>query len=114
MLVVLLPYWNALGMFRATMSYYQATWRNYRASGSFRQLGIGVLAGVEARGAGEGRVSADRHGAGFQPEWLSVVFHVDRAVALFLSESGVVDDQCFAVFVVRRVDRVWGAGGVSV
>jgi len=32
MLVVLLPYWNALGMFRATMSYYQATWRNYHAS----------------------------------------------------------------------------------
>lgn len=31
-LAVLLPYWNALGMFRATMTYYEATWRNYNAS----------------------------------------------------------------------------------
>jgi len=31
-LLVLIPYWNALGMFRATMTYYEATWRNYQAS----------------------------------------------------------------------------------
>jgi alpha-1,6-mannosyltransferase len=31
-LVVLLPYWNALGMLRANMIYYEATWRNYNAS----------------------------------------------------------------------------------
>jgi alpha-1,6-mannosyltransferase len=30
--LVLMPYWNALGMFRATMTYYEATWRNYQAS----------------------------------------------------------------------------------
>ncbi|HXX99693.1 MAG TPA: glycosyltransferase 87 family protein [Candidatus Limnocylindrales bacterium] len=29
---VLLPYWNALGMFRANMTYYEATWKNYHAS----------------------------------------------------------------------------------
>jgi alpha-1,6-mannosyltransferase len=29
---VLAPYWNALGMFRANLSYYEATWRNYHAS----------------------------------------------------------------------------------
>jgi alpha-1,6-mannosyltransferase len=31
-LVVLAPYWNALGMFRANMTYYEATWKNYHAS----------------------------------------------------------------------------------
>jgi alpha-1,6-mannosyltransferase len=31
-LVVLLPYWNALGMFRVNMTYYEATWKNYHAS----------------------------------------------------------------------------------
>jgi|SRR5580704_3836641 alpha-1,6-mannosyltransferase len=31
-LLVLLPYWNALGMFRATLAYYEASWRNYHAS----------------------------------------------------------------------------------
>ncbi|MGB7847000.1 MAG: glycosyltransferase 87 family protein [Candidatus Acidiferrum sp.] len=31
-LAVLAPYWNALGMFRANMTYYEATWRNYHAS----------------------------------------------------------------------------------
>jgi alpha-1,6-mannosyltransferase len=31
-LAVLAPYWNALGMFRANLSYYEATWRNYHAS----------------------------------------------------------------------------------
>jgi alpha-1,6-mannosyltransferase len=31
-LLVMLPYWNALGMFRATLTYYEATWRNYHAS----------------------------------------------------------------------------------
>lgn len=31
-LLVLAPYWNALGMFRATMTYYEATWKNYHAS----------------------------------------------------------------------------------
>ena len=31
-LVVLAPYWNALGMFRANMQYYEATWKNYNAS----------------------------------------------------------------------------------
>jgi len=31
-LVVLAPYWNALGMFRATITYYEATWKNYHAS----------------------------------------------------------------------------------
>ena len=31
-LLVVLPYWNALGMFRSNMEYYEATWRNYHAS----------------------------------------------------------------------------------
>lgn len=31
-LAVLAPYWNALGMFRANMTYYEATWKNYHAS----------------------------------------------------------------------------------
>jgi hypothetical protein len=31
-LVVLAPYWNALGMFRANFGYYEATWKNYNAS----------------------------------------------------------------------------------
>jgi alpha-1,6-mannosyltransferase len=31
-LLVLAPYWDAFGMFRATMKYYEATWRNYNAS----------------------------------------------------------------------------------
>jgi alpha-1,6-mannosyltransferase len=31
-LAVLAPYWNALGMFRANMIYYEATWKNYHAS----------------------------------------------------------------------------------
>jgi hypothetical protein len=31
-LVVLAPYWNALGMFRGNLRYYEATWRNYHAS----------------------------------------------------------------------------------
>jgi len=31
-LLVLAPYWNALGMFRETMTYYEATWKNYHAS----------------------------------------------------------------------------------
>jgi hypothetical protein len=30
--VVAAPYWNALGMLRANMTYYEATWRNYHAS----------------------------------------------------------------------------------
>jgi hypothetical protein len=29
---VLAPYWSALGMFRANLTYYEATWRNYHAS----------------------------------------------------------------------------------
>ncbi len=29
---VLAPYWKALGMFRANMIYYEATWKNYNAS----------------------------------------------------------------------------------
>jgi hypothetical protein len=32
MLVVLAPYWNALDMFRANLTYYEATWKNYHAS----------------------------------------------------------------------------------
>ena len=32
MLLLLAPYWNALGMFRANLSYYEATWKNYHAS----------------------------------------------------------------------------------
>jgi len=31
-LVVLAPYWNALGAFRTNMTYYEATWKNYHAS----------------------------------------------------------------------------------
>jgi hypothetical protein len=31
-LTVMAPYWNALGMFRANMGYYEATWKNYHAS----------------------------------------------------------------------------------
>jgi hypothetical protein len=31
-LMVLAPYWNALGMFRANLGYYEATWKNYHAS----------------------------------------------------------------------------------
>jgi alpha-1,6-mannosyltransferase len=31
-LVVLAPYWNALGALRASMIYYEATWKNYHAS----------------------------------------------------------------------------------
>jgi alpha-1,6-mannosyltransferase len=31
-LAVLAPYWNALGMFHANMTYYEATWKNYHAS----------------------------------------------------------------------------------
>jgi alpha-1,6-mannosyltransferase len=31
-LLVLAPYWNALGMFRANLGYYEATWKNYHAS----------------------------------------------------------------------------------
>jgi hypothetical protein len=29
---VLVPYWNALGMFHANLAYYEATWKNYHAS----------------------------------------------------------------------------------
>lgn len=32
MLLALAPYWDALGMFRANMTYYEATWKNYHAS----------------------------------------------------------------------------------
>ena len=32
MLLVLAPYWSALGMFRANLTYYEATWKNYHAS----------------------------------------------------------------------------------
>jgi alpha-1,6-mannosyltransferase len=32
MLAVLAPYWNALGMLRANLGYYEATWKNYHAS----------------------------------------------------------------------------------
>jgi hypothetical protein len=31
-IVVLAPYWNALGMLPANMEYYEATWKNYNAS----------------------------------------------------------------------------------
>jgi len=31
-LLVLAPYWHALGMFRANLAYYEATWKNYHAS----------------------------------------------------------------------------------
>jgi alpha-1,6-mannosyltransferase len=31
-LLVLAPYWKALGMFRANMTYYEATWKNYNGS----------------------------------------------------------------------------------
>jgi alpha-1,6-mannosyltransferase len=31
-LAVLAPYWNALGMLRVNLGYYQATWKNYHAS----------------------------------------------------------------------------------
>jgi alpha-1,6-mannosyltransferase len=31
-LAVLAPYWHALGMFRANLDYYEATWKNYHAS----------------------------------------------------------------------------------
>jgi len=31
-LLVLAPYWHALGMLRANLAYYEATWRNYHAS----------------------------------------------------------------------------------
>lgn len=31
-LAVLLPYWNALGMMRTNLTYYEATWKNYHAS----------------------------------------------------------------------------------
>ena len=31
-LAVLAPYWNALGAFRANMTYFEATWKNYHAS----------------------------------------------------------------------------------
>lgn len=31
-LLVLAPYWHGLGMFRANMTYYEATWKNYHAS----------------------------------------------------------------------------------
>jgi len=31
-LIVLAPYWHALGMFRVNMTYYEATWKNYHAS----------------------------------------------------------------------------------
>ncbi len=31
-LAVLAPYWNALGMFRTNLAYYEATWKNYNAS----------------------------------------------------------------------------------
>lgn len=31
-LAVLAPYWHALGMFRANLTYYEATWKNYHAS----------------------------------------------------------------------------------
>jgi alpha-1,6-mannosyltransferase len=31
-LAVLAPYWNALGMFRTNLGYYEATWKNYHAS----------------------------------------------------------------------------------
>ncbi|HET7105788.1 MAG TPA: glycosyltransferase 87 family protein [Candidatus Acidoferrum sp.] len=30
--LVLLPYWSALGAFRANLAYYEATWKNYHAS----------------------------------------------------------------------------------
>jgi len=32
MLLLLAPYWNAVGMFRANLTYYEATWKNYHAS----------------------------------------------------------------------------------
>jgi alpha-1,6-mannosyltransferase len=31
-LIALAPYWNALGMLRVNMTYYEATWKNYHAS----------------------------------------------------------------------------------
>jgi alpha-1,6-mannosyltransferase len=31
-LLVLVPYWDALGMFRRNLGYYEATWKNYHAS----------------------------------------------------------------------------------
>jgi alpha-1,6-mannosyltransferase len=31
-LLVLVPYWNALGMLRTNLGYYEATWKNYHAS----------------------------------------------------------------------------------
>jgi glycosyl transferase family 87 len=31
-LLVLVPYWNALGMIRANLGYYETTWKNYHAS----------------------------------------------------------------------------------
>lgn len=31
-LAVMAPYWNALGMFRSNLGYYEATWKNYNAS----------------------------------------------------------------------------------
>ena len=31
-LIVLAPYWDALGMLRANLTYYEATWKNYHAS----------------------------------------------------------------------------------
>jgi len=31
-LLMLAPYWHALGMFRANLAYYEATWKNYHAS----------------------------------------------------------------------------------
>lgn len=31
-LAVLAPYWNALGMFRTNLAYYEETWKNYNAS----------------------------------------------------------------------------------
>ncbi len=31
-IAVLAPYWNALGMLRANLGYYEATWKNYHAS----------------------------------------------------------------------------------
>ncbi len=85
MLALLAPYWSALGMFHANMTYYEATWKNYHGSlytvidwlaggkariaplrGNQRLLGTLTLAGVETRGARTRRLSADRYDPGLQ------------------------------------------------
>ncbi len=130
-LLVLAPYWNALGMFRATMTYYEATWKNYHASlytlidwvtgGKTRipaltgvpgELGTGAVAGMEEGRASARCLSSDWDDTGVRAERVFVVLHLDCAAAMLFSKSSLADGDGAAVSVLQRVDCLRNSGGV--